>query len=141
RSDRHVDRALRDSDPWYRARWGARRQGSRPCLARDVPHGQYDVRRTARWCDRDHRRADVLPRYLARPDCRAAQSWKVLLMESGSMDNPEVSGATAATATLSPSSSPTAHGVAEARGLFDKEILVQALGGAFRKLDPRVQVK
>jgi K+-transporting ATPase ATPase B chain len=58
------------------------------------------------------------------------------------MDNPEVSGARAATATLSPTSpSPTAHGGAEARGLFDREILVQALGGAFCKLDPRVQVK
>jgi K+-transporting ATPase ATPase B chain len=34
-----------------------------------------------------------------------------------------------------------AHGVAEARSLFDKQILVLALGGSFRKLDPRVQVK
>jgi K+-transporting ATPase ATPase B chain len=34
-----------------------------------------------------------------------------------------------------------AHGVAEARSLFDKEILRQALAGSFRKLDPRVQVK
>jgi K+-transporting ATPase ATPase B chain len=31
--------------------------------------------------------------------------------------------------------------VAEARSLFDKQILVLALGGSFRKLDPRVQVK
>jgi K+-transporting ATPase ATPase B chain len=34
-----------------------------------------------------------------------------------------------------------AHGVAQARGLFDPEILRRAIGGAFRKLDPRVQVK
>ncbi|MGA3217696.1 MAG: potassium-transporting ATPase subunit KdpB [Acidimicrobiales bacterium] len=34
-----------------------------------------------------------------------------------------------------------AHGVAQARSLFDREILVLALGGSFRKLDPRVQVK
>jgi K+-transporting ATPase ATPase B chain len=34
-----------------------------------------------------------------------------------------------------------AHGVAEARSLFDKQILVLALGGSFRKLDPRVQVR
>ena len=34
-----------------------------------------------------------------------------------------------------------AHGVAQARSLFDKEILLLALGGSFRKLDPRVQVK
>ena len=34
-----------------------------------------------------------------------------------------------------------AHGVAEARSLFDREILRQALVDSFRKLDPRVQVK
>jgi potassium-transporting ATPase ATP-binding subunit len=34
-----------------------------------------------------------------------------------------------------------AHGVAQARSLFDREILLLALGGSFRKLDPRVQVK
>jgi len=34
-----------------------------------------------------------------------------------------------------------AHGVAEARSLFDKQILAQALGGSIKKLDPRVQVK
>jgi K+-transporting ATPase ATPase B chain len=38
-----------------------------------------------------------------------------------------------------PSSAP--HGVAEARGLFDREILGEALVGSFTKLDPRVQVK
>ena len=32
-------------------------------------------------------------------------------------------------------------GVARARGLFDREILRQALRGAFTKMDPRVQVK
>ena len=34
-----------------------------------------------------------------------------------------------------------AHGVAQARSLFDREILLLALGGSFRKLDPRVQFK
>ncbi len=34
-----------------------------------------------------------------------------------------------------------ARGVAQARGLFDREILAQASLGAFVKLDPRVQVK
>ena len=34
-----------------------------------------------------------------------------------------------------------AHGVAQARGLFDKQILRMAAAGSFRKLDPRVQVK
>ncbi len=33
------------------------------------------------------------------------------------------------------------HGVAEARGLFDREILRSSVIGAFRKLDPRVQIK
>src|ERR1019366_5270084 len=33
------------------------------------------------------------------------------------------------------------HGVAEARGLFDRQILRRAFVDAFRKLDPRVQVK
>src|SRR5580698_6677603 len=38
--------------------------------------------------------------------------------------------------------SPTAaHGVAQARSLFDREILGQALVGSVKKLDPRVQVK
>jgi potassium-transporting ATPase ATP-binding subunit len=35
----------------------------------------------------------------------------------------------------------SAHGVAEARSLFDRQILRQALVDAFKKLDPRVQVK
>ena len=33
------------------------------------------------------------------------------------------------------------HGVAETRGLFDREILKEALIGAVTKLDPRVQIK
>jgi potassium-transporting ATPase ATP-binding subunit len=33
------------------------------------------------------------------------------------------------------------HGVAESRGLFDREILKEALAGSVTKLDPRVQVK
>ncbi len=36
---------------------------------------------------------------------------------------------------------PTPRGVAQARGLFDREILAQAALGAFKKLDPRLQVK
>jgi K+-transporting ATPase ATPase B chain len=51
-----------------------------------------------------------------------------------------------ATATTDPgdqgaSGPPTAHGVAESRGLFDREILGPAFVDAFKKLDPRVQVK
>ena len=33
------------------------------------------------------------------------------------------------------------HGVAESRGLFDAEILREALLGSVTKMDPRVQVK
>ena len=47
---------------------------------------------------------------------------------------------TTVTATpTSPQSAP--HGVAEQRGLFDPEILEEALVGSVTKLDPRVQVK
>ncbi len=34
-----------------------------------------------------------------------------------------------------------ARGVAQSRGLFDREILLQALNGSFNKLDPRIQVR
>jgi K+-transporting ATPase ATPase B chain len=42
-----------------------------------------------------------------------------------------------------PASTPHAapHGVAQSRGLFDPEILNEALVGSFTKLDPRIQVK
>src|SRR5271170_972895 len=40
-----------------------------------------------------------------------------------------------------PTAEPGAHGVAQARGLFDGPILREALKGSFTKLDPRVQVK
>ncbi len=46
--------------------------------------------------------------------------------------------------TVSPSSTsqpPMARGVAQARGLLDREILVQATVGSLEKLDPRVQIK
>ena len=49
------------------------------------------------------------------------------------------------TAVMEPSSAPSpapqARGVAQRRGLFDPEILGPAVGEAFRKLDPRVQVR
>jgi len=49
---------------------------------------------------------------------------------------------TAAVATGPATAAPVqAHGVAESRGLFDREILLGALAGSFKKLDPRVQVK
>jgi K+-transporting ATPase ATPase B chain len=44
-----------------------------------------------------------------------------------------------ATATTVPAT--VAHGVAESRSLFDREILGHALFDAFKKLDPRVQIK
>src|ERR1700691_1940754 len=46
---------------------------------------------------------------------------------------------TVMTPSVSGSSEP--HGVAQARGLFDGPILRQALRDAFRKMDPRTQVK
>ncbi len=45
------------------------------------------------------------------------------------------------TARPRPRAQPAPRGVAEARSLFDREILRQALVDAFKKLDPRVQVK
>ncbi len=40
-----------------------------------------------------------------------------------------------------PTSESNAHGVAQARGLFDRAILRQAFFDAFKKMDPRVQVR
>ena len=50
------------------------------------------------------------------------------------------SGAGTATAVVTaPATVP--HGVAQARSLFDREILAQAIVDSFKKLDPRVQVR
>ncbi|HEX4163525.1 MAG TPA: potassium-transporting ATPase subunit KdpB [Acidimicrobiales bacterium] len=46
-----------------------------------------------------------------------------------------------ATAAPTPRQSPAPHGVAETRGLFDREILRESVVGSFTKLDPRVQVR
>jgi K+-transporting ATPase ATPase B chain len=40
-----------------------------------------------------------------------------------------------------PSAESSGHGVAQSRGLFDREILGQALKDSIKKLDPRVQVR
>jgi potassium-transporting ATPase ATP-binding subunit len=40
-----------------------------------------------------------------------------------------------------PGPAPEAHGVAEARGLFDREILRHALVGAFTKLNPALEIR
>jgi len=51
-------------------------------------------------------------------------------------------GANSATAVDTPTTPRTVpHGVAQARSLFDRQILGQAIIGSFKKLDPRVQVK
>jgi potassium-transporting ATPase ATP-binding subunit len=47
-------------------------------------------------------------------------------------------GTTHGTSTPGPT---MAHGVAQARGLFDREILSKALVDSFKKFDPRVQIK
>jgi K+-transporting ATPase ATPase B chain len=46
---------------------------------------------------------------------------------------------TAAAAPEEPHAAP--RGVAETRGLFDREILLESVAGSFKKLDPRVQVR
>jgi K+-transporting ATPase ATPase B chain len=61
------------------------------------------------------------------------------------MSTPELNGVpptmpeAPATTTTAPTT--VAHGVAESRSLFDREILRHALFDAFKKLDPRVQIK
>jgi K+-transporting ATPase ATPase B chain len=45
------------------------------------------------------------------------------------------------TVITAPTSEAPRGGVAKSRGLFDREILRQALGDSLRKMDPRVQVK
>ncbi len=39
------------------------------------------------------------------------------------------------------STPPSPHGVAQARSLFDRQILGQAFIDSFKKLDPRIQIK
>ena len=45
------------------------------------------------------------------------------------------------TVTTASTNEASRGGVAKSRGLFDREILGQAFRDAFRKLDPRVQIK
>jgi K+-transporting ATPase ATPase B chain len=64
-------------------------------------------------------------------------------MDTNKTDNP-TSGASptlGGPAPVSGTPKTVAHGVAQARSLFDREILALALTGSFRKLDPRVQLK
>jgi K+-transporting ATPase ATPase B chain len=59
------------------------------------------------------------------------------------MTTPELNGVppTAPQATTATAPATVAHGVAESRSLFDRQILRQAFFDAFKKLDPRVQIK
>jgi K+-transporting ATPase ATPase B chain len=60
----------------------------------------------------------------------------------GSSDGGGTTTATRDDASTTPTAGPTvAHGVAQARGLFDGEIIRPALVQAVKKFDPRVQVK
>ncbi|HXX90789.1 MAG TPA: potassium-transporting ATPase subunit KdpB [Acidimicrobiales bacterium] len=54
---------------------------------------------------------------------------------------PSSEGATATATATAVAERPTAHGVAQARSLFDRQIMGHALVGSFKKLNPRVQVK
>jgi hypothetical protein len=102
-------------------------------LARHLPHRQRRCSSACHRRDRDHRRPDLLPRRLARPDRRAAQPRKVLLM-TDMTTNP--AGATAAGRPTRPV--PTAW---PRPGPVRPRDPRQALVDAFKKLDPRVQVK
>jgi len=64
-------------------------------------------------------------------------------METNNMNQAGAPGGGRSAPSPTPGGTPTtvAHGVAQARSLFDSQILVLALGGSVRKLDPRVQVK
>jgi K+-transporting ATPase ATPase B chain len=59
------------------------------------------------------------------------------------MTTPELNGVPPTMPEAPATTTPTtvAHGVAESRSLFDREILRHALFDAFKKLDPRVQLK
>src|SRR6202034_3033963 len=125
----HAHRTLRHHDPGPRTRWIVGHQERRPGLARDLPHRQRHVRRTDDRGDRHHRWPDLLPGHLSRPPRRAAQPRKVLLMTtSPTVTQPETPPA-------------TGHGVAQARSLFDREILRQAVLDAVVKFKPSVQVR
>ena len=71
---------LRHHDPGPGPGGCAGGQERRARIARDLPHRQHHVRRPHHRRHRDHRWPHLLPRRLARPDRRAAQPRKVLLM-------------------------------------------------------------
>jgi K+-transporting ATPase ATPase B chain len=66
-------------------------------------------------------------------------------METSDMDEtrrgPSPQGVATAVVSAGTDQPTIAHGVAQARSLFDREILGQALIGSFKKFDPRVQIK
>ena len=134
-----TDRPLRHPHPGSGPGRVAGRQERGAGVARHLPHRQHHVHRPHHRRHRDHRRPHLLPGHLARPDRRAAEPREVLLMTATQGDGPVGGGTAVATAGAS---SPTlAHGVAESRSLFDPQIMRQALVDAFKKFDPRVQVK
>src|SRR5208282_6647862 len=64
-------------------------------------------------------------------------------METNSMNQSGAPGGGGSAPSPTSGRTPTtvAHGVAQARSLFDREILLQAFFDSLKKLDPRVQVK
>src|SRR5581483_6330655 len=126
---RHADRPLRDHDPGARTRRRVGGQARGAGGSGHLPHRQSHVHRPPDRGDHHHRRPDLLPRRLPRTHRRATEPREVLLMTT----------TTSAPGAPAPHTAP--HGVAEARGLFDPEILREALVGSITKLDPRVQVK
>ena len=75
-----LHRPVRHHDPGPGPGGLAGGQERRPGVARHLPDRQRHVRRPGHRRDRDHRWPHLLPRRLARPDRRAAQPRKVLLM-------------------------------------------------------------
>ena len=110
-------------------------QERRARIAGDVPDRQRHVRRPGHRRDLDHRRPDLLPGRVARPDRRATQPRKVLLMTDQQTPNPS--------RTPEPAGSPDGRSW---RGRGPQPVrpgdpAARRSGGSFRKLDPRVQIK
>ncbi len=129
---RHADRPVRHHDPGPGPRRGAGGQERGARVARHLPNRQRHVRRPHHRRDRHHRRPHLLPSHLARPHRRATEPRTVLLMTmTDTQPQPQPQ----------PQPGTDAHGVAQARGLFDGEILRQALVDSFTKLNPVEQIR
>src|SRR5262249_35355294 len=110
-----------------RARGIAGEGRHRSVHAGDAPHRHPAVRRPADRRDRDHRRADVPAGPGARPDRRAPDPRKAVLMTGTAVQAPPPP-------PVQPVEQPTA---VKGRPLFDPPIVRRAILDSFLKLDPR----